>query len=42
MNFGYNLKDEYRNNALGLLSEAEANQDNIYAKIIEVDKNKNV
>ena len=27
MNFGYNLKDEYRNNALGLLSEAEANQD---------------
>lgn len=42
MDFGYNLKNEYRIDANGSLSKAEATQDNIYARIIEVDKNKNV
>ncbi len=42
MNFGYNLKNEYRNDEAGSLSKAEATPDNIYSRIIEVDKNKNI
>lgn len=42
MNFGYNLKNEYRNDEVGSLSKAEATPDNIYSRIIEVDKNKNI
>lgn len=42
LNFGYNLKDEYRNDENGSLSKAEATQENIYSRIIEVDKNKNI
>lgn len=42
MNFGYNLKNEYRLNEGGSLSKAEADQDNIYSRIIEVDKKKNI
>lgn len=42
MNFGYNLKDDYRASESGLLSEAELSPEHIYSRIIEVDKNKNV
>lgn len=42
MNFGYNLKNEYRNDEVGSLSKAEATPDNIYSRIIEVDKKKNI
>ena len=42
IDFGYNLKDEYRLSDEGSLSQAEANPDNIFSKIIEVDKNKNI
>lgn len=42
LDFGYNLKDEYRSDEVGSLSKAEATQDNIYSRIIEVDKNKNI
>lgn len=42
MNFGYNLKDEYRASESGTLSMAESSPDNIYSRIIEVDKNKNI
>lgn len=42
MNFGYNLKDDYRTSESGLLSEAELSPEHIYSRIIEVDKNKNV
>lgn len=42
MDFGYNLKNEYRSDDTGSLSRAEATPDNIYARIIEVDKKKNV
>lgn len=42
IDFGYNLKDEYRLGESGKLSLAEANPDNIYATILEVDKSQNV
>lgn len=42
IDFGYNLKDEYRTSISGTLSAAEASQDNIYTKIVEIDKNNNV
>lgn len=42
MNFGYNLKDEYRASETGTLSMAESSSDNIYSRIIEIDKNRNV
>lgn len=38
IDFGYNLKNEYRVNEAGKLSEAENGPDNIYAEIIEVNK----
>lgn len=41
MNFGYNLKDEYRISESGTLSNAESSPDNIYSRIIEMDKNHN-
>lgn len=42
MNFGYNLKDEYRISESGTLSNAESSPDNIYSRIIEMDKNHNI
>lgn len=42
MDFGYNLKSEYRSDEAGSLSKAEATPDNIYSRIIEVDKKKNI
>lgn len=42
INFGYNLKDDYRKNENATLSEAENNTNYIYSKIIEVDKNSDV
>lgn len=38
INFGYSLKDEYRAKENATLSEAESNSDNIYSKIVEVNK----
>lgn len=41
INFGFNLKDDYRNNVSGKLSETENNLEYIYSKIIETDINGN-
>lgn len=38
IDFGYNLKNEYRVSEDGKLSEAEQGPDNIYAEIVEVNK----
>lgn len=42
IDFGYNLKNEYRATDTGKLSEAEQGVDNIYAQIVEVNKYGNV
>ncbi len=42
INFGYNLKDEYRSLTTAKLSEAESKPDDIYALIVETDKSGNV
>ena len=42
INFGYNLKDEYRSLATAKLSEAESKPDDIYALIVETDKLGNI
>ena len=42
IDFGYTLKDEYRLSKDGKLSEAESNVDNIYALIVEIDKDNNI
>lgn len=42
INFGYVLKDNYRQNQNATLSEAENNPEHIYSFIIELDKDDNV
>lgn len=42
INFGYILKSDYRASISGTLSASEINPENIYAKIVEVDKNNNI
>ena len=42
VNFGYVLKDSYRKDKNATLSNAEASQDNIYARIFEIDNKDNI
>lgn len=42
IDFGYNLKEDYRKSKIGKLSEAEQSPDNIYSTIIEVDRDNNI
>lgn len=42
VDFGYVLKDSYKKDPNATLSNAEASQDNIYARIIEIDKKDNI
>lgn len=42
IDFGYVLKDEYRKSESATLSNSEANPDNIYALIVELDKDDNI
>ena len=42
IDFGYVLKDEYRKDKNNTLSQAEANPDNIYAYIVELDEDDNI
>lgn len=42
IDFGYNLKNEYRYTDTGKLSEAEQGPDNIYTQVVEVNKYGNV
>ncbi len=42
INFGWTLKNEYRNNLDATLSNSEKNIDNTYAAIIEIDEKENI
>ena len=39
---GYILKDDYRNNSNNTIKQSEADINNSYAKILEIDKNNNI